>query len=232
MSPIASSRRATVLALVSVNPQGKSLGLRPGDILLRVDGQSVDGTIKDIQALFRAQPERERALWIWRDGQAWPVMGRSAMLGRWRAVPVPEGLAALPEHRPAQRLRNYELMIGPDDSYDAQPRSPTLIALVPPLYMIQMRLWTPLALWAALTVVSVPLGWIAGAALHLLICVYFWRAAPLLVRADRLARGFRMWRVIAARSEQALHQQMATLAPDLRFVHAPVRPIAQEAEAR
>lgn len=220
MSPSDPAPRATALVLASVNPQGKSLGLRPGDILLRVDGQAVDGKTKDIQALFRTQPERARALWIWRDGQVWPVMGRSAILGRWRVLPSPEGSAALPDHRPTERLQNFDVMIGPDETYDAQPRTPSVMALVPPIYMLQMRLWTPLALWVALTLVSVPLGWIAGVALQLLICVYFWRAAPMLVRTDRTARGFRLWRVIAARSERDLHRQMTTLAPELRFVHA------------
>lgn len=232
MSPSDPVLRPTALALASVNPQGKSLGLRPGDILLRVDGQAVDGKTKDIQALFRAQPDRARVLWIWRDGQVWPVLGRSAILGRWRVMPRPEGIATLPEHRPAERLQNFDVMIGPDETYDAQPRTPSVMALLPPLYMVQMRLWTPLALWAALALVSVPLGWVAGAALQILVCVYFWRAAPMLVRTDRTARGFRLWRVIAARSERDLHRQMTGLAPDLRFVHAAARPMPKRVEAR
>ncbi|KGM87794.1 hypothetical protein rosmuc_02532 [Roseovarius mucosus DSM 17069] len=232
MSPADPSTRATALALTSVNPQGKSLGLRSGDILLRVDGQLVDGKTKDIQALFKNQPERARLMWIYRDGQVWPILGRSAILGRWRVTPKPEGITALPEHRPADRWQNFEVMIGPDESYDAQPRTPSTIALLPPLYMIQMRLWTPLILWAALMLVSIPLGWIAGAALQVLICVYFWRAAPMLVRADRTARGFRLWRVVAAKSERDLHRQMTTLAPDMRFVHAPVRSLPERVVAR
>ncbi len=226
------SPRASALALASVNPQGKALGLRPGDILLRVDGHAVDGKTKDIQALFREHPDRARALWIWRDGQVWPVLGRSAILGRWRVMPKPEVIVTLPDHSPTDRMQNFDVMIGPDETYDAQPRTPSVVALLPPLYMIQMRLWTPLILWAALTLVSVPLGWIAGAALQMLICVYFWRAAPMLVRTDRMARGFRLWRVIAARSERELHRQMTTLAPDLRFVHAPVRSVPKPVEAR
>lgn len=232
MSPTDPSPRATALALTSVNPLGKSLGLRPGDILLRVDGQSVDGTIKDIQALFKEQPERARLMWICRDGQVWPILGRSAILGRWRVMPKPEAIAALPEHRPEDRWKNFDVMIGPDESYDAQPRTPSVLALMPPLYMIQMRLWTPLILWAALLLLSVPLGWIAGAALQGLICVYFWRAAPMLVRSDRTARGFRLWRVIAAKSERNLHRQMTTLAPDMRFVHAPARSQPERVVAR
>ncbi|MBC7179728.1 MAG: hypothetical protein H5U14_06485, partial [Roseovarius sp.] len=133
MSPSDPVLRPTALALASVNPQGKSLGLRPGDILLRVDGQAVDGKTKDIQALFRAQPDRARVLWIWRDGQVWPVLGRSAILGRWRVMPRPEGIATLPEHRPAERLQNFDVMIGPDETYDAQPRTPSVVALLPPL---------------------------------------------------------------------------------------------------
>lgn len=232
MSPIDIPRQGQapgVLALASANPQGKALGLRPGDILLRVDTHAVDGQTKDLLARFKEHPERPRVLWMRRDEKVWPVLARTAILGRWRAMPWPDTAARLPEPLPAARLRNYDVMIGPDDIYDAQPQKPSVLGLVPPLYMLQMRLWTPLAIWAALSVLCVPLGWGAGGALQALICIYFWRAAPMLVRVDRMARGFRLWRVIAARSERDLHRQMVALAPELRFFHAAGRPDLAEA---
>lgn len=220
------------LALASVNAQGKALGLRSGDILLRIDTHAVNGQTKDLLARFKENPDRQRALWMRRDGHIWPILVRTPTIGRWRAMSAPE--VSLPESglTPAARLRNFEVMCGPDESYDAQPQRPSVLALLPPIYLIQMRLWAPLAIWAALTALCVPLGWVAGGALQVLISIYFWRAAPMLVRVDRMARGFRLWRVVAARSERDLHRRMSDLAPELRFLHAQSGPVADRVEAR
>ncbi|WP_417727008.1 hypothetical protein [Roseovarius sp.] len=222
----------TALALASVNPQGKALGLRPGDTLLRVDAYAVDGQTKDLLALFKHQPDRPRVLWLRRGAEVWAVLSCTAILGRWRAVSVPDAAGALPAPLPAAQLRNFEVICNADNIYDAQSQKPSVLGLLPPIYMLQMRLWTPLAIWAALSVLCVPLGVIAGGALQALICIYFWRAAPMLVRADRMARGFRLWRVVAARSERDLHRQMVGLAPDLRFFFAAERAVLAGVEAR
>lgn len=203
------------LRLDSVNPQGRALGLRPGDLLLRLDGQEFDGRTATLQARFR--DGAEHALCLWRAGEPWQVLSRTPALGRWRSAASPDPAPGAP---PADALRNWEVMVDPAGRYDVQPCRASWLALLVPLYLIQMRLWGALALWAALCALCLPLGWIAGGLVQAVIWLYFWRAAPSLVRADRGARGFRLWRVIAARGEAALHRQMQGLAPTLRFVHA------------
>jgi hypothetical protein len=203
------------LRLDSVAAPGRAIGLRAGDLLLHLDGQPFDGEIKTLQARFR--DGAEHALCLWRAGETWQVLSGTPALGRWRSAPLPEGApgAPLPEG-----LRNWEVMVDAAGRYDVQPCRASWAALLVPLHLIQMRLWGALALWAALSALCLPLGWIAGAGVQALVWLYFWRAAPSLVRADRAARGYRLWRIVAARGEGALHRQMASLAPALRFVHA------------
>jgi len=207
------------LRLDSVNPQGRAFGLRVGDLLLRLDGQAIDGQTATLQARFR--DSAEHALCIWRAGEIWQVLSATPALGRWRSAALPDPVPSAP---PADGLRNWEVMVDAGGRYDVQPCRASWLALLVPIHLIQMRLWGALALWAALSALCLPLGWIAGGMVQALIWLYFWRAAPSLVRADRSARGFRLWRIIAARSEAVLHRQMPDLAPALRFVHARPQP--------
>ena len=212
---------AAALRLSSVNATGRSFGLKAGDLLLRIDGHSCDGQVKSLQARFREAPEQERALTFWRNDAEWTVLCRTAVLGRWRNAPWPEGASA--ESSQDGKLRNWEVMVDTNGCYDTQRRMPSLYALLVPVYLVHMRLWGALLLWIALTALCFPLGWMAGSGVQVLVSLYFWRSSPALVRADRNARGFRMWRVIAARNEAGIHQKVAKLAPELRFVHGTTR---------
>lgn len=207
------------LSLSSVTVQGRALGLQAGDILLRMDGLPFDGETATLSKRFRMEGARQHMLSFWRDGREWHVFSATPALGRWRRVAWPENVDAAGVA--VRGMRNWEVMVHSAKHYDAQPQRPSWLAFLAPVYLIQMRLWGGLALWVALGVLCLPLGWVAGLGLEAVICFYFWHASPALVRADRMERGFRIWRVIAAPSETALHRQMADLAPDLSFVHAP-----------
>lgn len=121
-------------------------------------------------------------------------------------------------------------MLGENGGYDVQPQRPPLLALLTPLYLVQMRLWIPLMVWIAVLCLSIPIGWSAGIALQALMSLYFWRLGPNLVRLDRMARGFSLWRVIAARSERDIHAYVKATAPHLHFVYAsgPTQPVPAE----
>lgn len=205
------------LSLVSVRAAGRALGLRPGDMLLRIDGRAFDGRIASLLEAFREAPGGRCALSLRRAGRDWTVLAETPTLGRWRVAPCD---VAVPDID-TRGLRNWEVMTSAARQYDAQPQRPGWGAFLVPVHLVQMRLWPPLAIWVALVLISLPLGWILGGAVQTLVWIYFWRAAPALVRADRAARGYRLWCVMAARSESDLHGQLAAGMPDLRFVHAP-----------
>lgn len=218
----AKSSRYGALQLTSLSLRGKGLGLHPGDTLVRIDGKPFDGTVTRLLQSFAGQPDRKRVLWFVRDGLEWPVVAKTAALGQWRSVHLPEGFST--GALPTIGLRNWDVLVNADGAYDVQPTEASGFAFLAPLYLLQMRLWGPLALWAAVSALALPLGWVAGSALQVLLCLYFWRASPTLMRSDRFARGFRYWRIMAARNERDLHEKMAEIAPGLRFVLMPPKP--------
>lgn len=208
----------TGLKLAPVNMQGRALGLLPGDVLLRLDGRPIEGEARQLVKVFNTPPHKPHLLDIRRNGQVWSVLSPTATLGRWKPVDVTEAISAGPSG-PAG-MRNWDVLVNEDGIYDTHPHSPPLLALLAPVYLVHMRLWAALAVWGALTLLGVAIGWVMGAAIQALICVYVWRTAPTLFRTTRHASGFRLWRCIAAPSEADLHREVSRLEPGLAFVFA------------
>lgn len=215
----------TCLRLAPVNLQGRALGLLPGDLLVRLDGQPLEGPAPQLLRRVQAQSGRSHLLGLRRDGKEWSVLCSGLGLGRWKAEPCPDPVSA--SHASIERMRNWDVVVSEDGRYDAHPRTAPRLALLAPLYLIHMRLWAALAVWGALTLLGVVVGWLLGGALQVLVCLYVWRAAPTLFRADRSGQGFHLWRVIAARSETDLHRQVAQLAPGLTFALSRPEPKAE-----
>ncbi|SMO98589.1 hypothetical protein SAMN06265173_1458 [Thalassovita litoralis] len=216
------SDAAHTLALGSVNARGRALGLQPEDRLIAIGETRFAGDTTNLSARFHGPSPRPQVLWFQRDGAVWPVQSQTAHLGRWRQIPMSED--DIPGDFRGKALQNWSVVVDADGRYDALPQHPTALAFLVPFHLIRMRLWGALLLWLALCALSVPLGWMAGLPLQALIWLYFWRSSPGLAHEDRIARGFRPWRVVAAHNETDLHRRMAALAPTLRFIHSAVPP--------
>ena len=214
------------LRLSFASPYARAIGLRRGDALIALDAAPLTGTTRSILARLKQAPHRQLHLTFRRGGAQWDVICHAARLGRWIAEPEPTRPAALVADR---GLRNWDIMADSTGRYDAQMQGPRILALLAPVYLVQMRLWGPLAVWTALTLLGLVLGAIWCAVLQVLLTLYVWQAGPALVRQDRQAQGYRLWRVMACRGEADLHNQMRQIAPHLRFAYAaattaPARP--------
>lgn len=206
----------TCLRLAPVNLQGRALGLAPGDLLVRLNGQPLEGSAAQLFKRREVHSDTRHLLSLRRDGREWVVLSSTLALGRWKAEACPDPISESSVRM--DRMRNWDVVVNDEGRYDAHPRTAPIIALLAPIYLLQMRLWAALAVWAALTLLGVALGWVLGSALQLLICLYVWRSAPDLFRADRSGRGFQLWRVIAASSETNLHKHVTELEPRFSFV--------------
>jgi hypothetical protein len=204
------------LVLMSVNAAGRVLGLRKGDRLELINGQPFDGQSRSLVACCDPHGLRPVLLGFQRDGRHWSVLSTAAKLGHWARGPV----VALPHAGAAQnpaRHANWLVFSDGVARYDMYPLRPPLMALLAPLHLLQQRLWVPWVLWFGLSILSALLGLVWGVALQLLMALYFWRAAPALFRADRVARGILPVLVVAAPSEAELHAQLRQIMPGQRY---------------
>lgn len=204
------------LVLMSVNAAGRVLGLRKGDRLELINGQPFDGQSRSLVACCDPHGLRPVLLGFHRDGRHWSVLSTAAKLGHWARGPV----VALPHvgaPQTAARHSNWLVFSDGVARYDIYPLRPPLGALLAPIHLLQQRLWVPWGVWVGLSILSALLGPVWGVALQLLMALYFWRAAPALFRADRVARGMAPVLVVAAPSEADLHAQLGQLLPGQRY---------------
>lgn len=221
-----------LLVLASVNAAGRALGLRPGDVLEAFDDAPFsDGVERLIRVMDGAREKQTHVMRFSRSGTSWSVLAGTARLGQWRVETMQRPASdAKPRREARDGLRNWIVMRDPDLYYDVHPVSPTLLGILAPLHLLQMRLYGPLAIWCAVVMCGLPLGTIPTAVLAVLASLYFWLVAPDLFRADRAARGFFLYRIMAARSESDLHRRIAKTDPDHVFILAK-RPRHQDDES-
>lgn len=207
---------------VPARAAGRALGLAAGDILLAVNGRAFTGTPAHLAMRLAERPGKPLALTFQRGPNRLTVLAGRADLGVWDSMAAP---ALTDDDMPRvdpDVLSNWEIMRDAEGRFDAVCLAPSMLAtLLPPLWLLQMRLWVPFATMVTAIVVTgavspyaVPLVWAA-------LGVHLRRAGPAYLRADRRGRGLRLQSVHAARSEAAAHTAHIEMFPNDRSLFAP-----------
>lgn len=206
------------LILSRPDAAGRALGLIAGDMLVALNGLPFDGTESTLFSRFSGG--RLIALTFQRGKTERLVLARRADLGLWRKGPSLIKSEGGYRRLYPQAMQNWEIWRSGEGLYDVEPASRSLtLALLPPLWLANRRLWGPLAIWAALGLPAIAMGLWPAIVMQALINAYFWREGKAMLRADRLARGFEPWAVLAAASETALHSQIMKIDPNMRYVY-------------
>ncbi len=204
------------LELVKVGTAGTSLGLRPGDKLVGMDGMAYTDGARDLRLHFSPLETKKVAMHFQRADLDLTVISTTPKLGRWRPCPA-VGNPKLPQVD-ANRIENWEVLRAPDGRYDLfRHRVSPLAWMATPIWLANMRLWPHLGGISALVLLGWPAGWWASVLLYALAAAYVRRNYAQLIRADRLARGLAPYAVVAAESEAAAHAAYANMEPDDRF---------------
>lgn len=212
------------LALQSLEVGAIALGLKVGDELIAVNGLPFDGSTQDLHDRFgRGAPTI--ALTFLRGERKFVVLSNTPYLGSWkegREYDTEEAEQAAQRIIPDGMI-NWEVYRDANGVYDIQTQKPSTMAIaLTPLWYAQMRLWTPLAIWAATIIVTLPIGLWVVVLTQTLAWSYFWNTAPEFFRRDRIERGMSLLQVIAAKNEQRVHQYIKREFPDMRFVYDPI----------
>lgn len=199
--------------------RGRELFLKPGDTLVTINGKGFRGTERDLAARFKELAQGQLALGFRRNGVVFTVLSDSPALGVWEPAPVPKDVEEKPIN-PAI-LRNWEILASADKTYDLQPLSTGVLALVAaPLWLLQMRLWIPGAALFAAAMVSLAVSPVMFAAVYISSGLHIWYAGPRYFRKDRLHLGMKPQYVLAAPHERAAHAALLRLEPSARFAFA------------
>lgn len=221
------------LALVprSLTPAGAALGLQGHDTVESLGGEVFRGGISAFESAFLRASGRSDgrggavALGLRRGDAVLTVLVTTPRLGHWRAVDAGPPLAgSAPSGKELAALQNWEIRSDGHVLFDlVSLRSPGLIEgaarlLLAPLWLVQARLFLPLALMAVLLLASVPAGPLAVLAVALLFCGWVLREGTALWRRDRAERGLGDLTVLAAPTEAAARAAFVRLHPEARFL--------------
>lgn len=208
----------------SVTPEGRRHGLAGGEVLLAVNGLPFEGGETALATRLAMRKGKPLVLRFGREGGDLLVLAATMGLGRWEPVAAPPAAADEAARIDPDRYRNYEVMRDAAGQYDLFCVSLPMIAMMaPPLWFLQMRVWSPVAtLLAALAAAAIVTPWLS---------VVVWMAAGLwmrgaalpLLRADRLARGLSPAGLVAARSEAEAHAAHQARMPGDRCIFCPER---------
>lgn len=195
-----------------------NLGVRRGDTLVAINGVTFHGDPKALRERFAGQARRKHAFTLNREGREFTVLTDSHRLGEWFPVPAPaerERTRLYPEV-----MTNYEVFATRAGKYDMYPLRLNPVALwAMPFYLMQMRLWMPLAAVFAGVILSIPVGLWMAAVVYLLCSVYVWKSGMLLIRGDRVANGMRHVITVAAANEEQAHRAVHEFDPDLSYLY-------------
>lgn len=215
----------------SVTAEGRRLGLVGGEVLLAVNGVAFTGGEAALTARLLIRRGKPIALSFAREGGNLLVLAGTTALGRWEPVPAPPAAEADPARIDPDRLRNYEVMRGPEGQYDLYSvETPLLAVIAPPLWLFQMRVWAPGAtLLAGLAASAIVTPWLS-LVVWLSAALWIRGAALPLLRADRQSRGLMLAGVVAAKNESEAHAIHQARAPGDRCIFCAVKdPAAQAA---
>lgn len=198
------------LSRIPLTMQGHDLGLRPGDLLVGIDGRPWQGSMLGLRTYFRTAPQR--VLTFLRNDVAFSVIATTAALGTWEPAEAPRTLAdVLPDGQP---LVAWQVLAGPDRRIELIPMRPALLALALPLFWLaQNRMWA----WFATLVGTLALSILASLVLAALVWACFglhlWRNGAVHLVRERIAAGSRPLAVLAATDAEEAARVWANLSP-------------------
>ncbi|SPF80097.1 hypothetical protein [Pseudoprimorskyibacter insulae] len=207
--------------LGSPSPQAADCGLKSGDLLIAVNGQPFDNEGPSPDERLRGTRGAALLTYLRGDDKRM-VLTRATALGSVTPGPAPSEADSESARLNPAVYRNWQVMAHDDGTYDIHTAEPSLLALVlAPVWLIQTRLWVPLALWAGISIAVVPTGLTGVIMVQLAMALYFWQAAPALFRTDRRGQSMHLVGIFAERNEAALHRRLSAMDSKFRYVFAP-----------
>ena len=215
--------------------RAKALRLKTGDVIVGVGGKTFFGSVEELLDIFDEINEEEGALLtIWRAGVSFNliIFGPLGCVFEFTSDEVTHAVhSAIPdikmddikEYTTFELLRNIE---GECNIFDT--RVSQLGIYLPPVWLIQQRLWEPLFATMAVYIVTLIVHWALFLIAGILLAIYFRRAQLILLRSFSLYKGKIIWMIIAektmldAQKIARLFDPNITFKPDLVGPPAPV----------
>lgn len=207
---------------VPLTAAGRELGLVAGDVLLAVNGRAFTGTPALLAERIYERNGKALVLTFQRGPNSFSILADRADLGIWDSVAAPETMPE-GERIDPDRLQNWEVLRSYDGTFDLQRLAPSMMAtLLPPVWLLNLRLWVPCATLVTGMVVAAAVSPWASAVVWLASGLHLRSAGRFYLRSDRRSRGLGRHSVHAAKSEAEARAAHLKLYPNDHSLFAPL----------
>ena len=215
--------------------RAKALRLKTGDVIVGIEGKIFFGSVEELLDIFDEINEEEGALLtIWRAGVSFNliIFGPLGCVFEFTSDEVTHAVhSAIPDIKmdDIKQYTTFELLRNIDGECNIFDTKVSQLGIyLPPVWLIQQRLWEPLFATMAVYIVTLIVHWALFLIAGVLLAIYFRRAQLILLRSFSLYKGKIIWMIIAektmldAQKIARLFDPNITFKPDLIGPPAPV----------
>ena len=187
--------------------RAKALRLKNGDVIVGIRGEVFNGSVEELLDIFDEIDDQDGGiLTIWREGFSFNLIiyGPLGCIFEFTPDEITRDInKALPEIQMGNvdELVTFELLRGIDSRCNVfDTRVSQLGIYLPPIWLIQQRLWEPLVATLAIYVITLTVHWVLFVISAILLALYFRKSQLVLLRSFNLHKGRQIWMIIASKN--------------------------------
>ena len=204
--------------------RAKALRLKNGDVIVGIRGEVFNGSVEELLDIFDEIDDQDGGtLTIWRDGFSFNLIiyGPLGCIFEFTPDEITRDInKALPEIQMGNvdELVTFELLRGIDSRCNVfDTRVSQLGIYLPPIWLIQQRLWEPLVATLAIYVITLTVHWVLFVISAILLALYFRKSQLVLLRSFNLHKGKQIWMIIASKNMIDAQRTARLFDPNLTF---------------
>ena len=187
--------------------RAKALRLKTGDVIVGIRGEVFNGSVEELLDIFDEIDDQDGGmLTIWREGHSFNLIiyGPLGSIFEFTPDEITRDInKALPEIQMGNvdELVTFEFLRGIDSRCNVfDTRVSQLGIYLPPIWLIQQRLWEPLIATLAIYAITLIVHWVLFVISVILLALYFRKSQLVLLRSFNLHKGRQIWMIIASKN--------------------------------
>ena len=187
--------------------RAKALRLKNGDVIVGIRGEVFNGSVEELLDIFDEIDDQDGGiLTIWREGFSFNLIiyGPLGCIFEFTPDEITRDInKALPEIQMGNvdELVTFELLRGIDSRCNIFDTRVSQIGIyLPPIWLIQQRLWEPLVATVAIYAITLIVHWVLFVISVILLALYFRKSQLVLLRGFNLHKGRQIWMIIASKN--------------------------------
>ena len=187
--------------------RAKALRLKTGDVIVGIRGEVFNGSVEELLDIFdEIDDQGGGILTVWREGFSFNLIiyGPLGCIFEFTRDEITRDInKSLPEIQMGNidELTTFELLRGIDSRCNIfDTRVSQLGIYLPPIWLIQQRLWEPLVATLAIYAITLAVHWVLFVISVILLALYFRKSQLVLLRSFNLHKGKQIWMIIASKN--------------------------------